>query len=77
MRLQKFCSGSLKPGDVILGMLLNTIGHTSGAKTTGTSLSNVEIHIPDRLQSGLYWNWSQFDKGRVWLRSSLSMSTSE
>ena len=58
-------------------MLLYMIGHTSGARTTGTSLSNVDMQIPDRLQSGLYLNWSQFDKGRVWLRSSDSMSTRE
>ena len=51
------------------------MGHTSGASTTGTFLSKVDVQMPERLQSGEYLNWSHFDNGLVWLRSSVSMST--
>ena len=54
--MQKFSSGRVNPGLVTFGILLYTIGHTSGANTTGTSLSKVDMHIPDFLQFGLYLN---------------------
>lgn len=73
--LQISSIGKLYPLCITFGILLNTIGQTSGAGTTGIPLSNVLTHKPVFLQYGEYLNLSQCDNGRLIFFSSDSIST--